>query len=150
MRLDPERRLLLAAAAMSAGLATAARAQEGSAASAPSAPAAAPTAAASEPAAAPTADPNVQTREIEQCWGVNKCAGFSGCTVSKSDIEATKEVFKKKFAKTTTHDCSGDNKCSADKGQLAYVEVAKGYCLKIKGGFLIETVNGKKKVVTKA
>jgi len=85
----------------------------------------------------------------EKCWGINSCKGTTGCGVSKSDIEATKEAFGDKYAKSSTHDCSGHSSCAAAKtGELNWVKVPKGACVS-KGGFLITEKAGKKVVVTK-
>lgn len=102
---------------------------------------------------APRADAAEEKIEVEKCYGINSCKGNSACGISKADIEATKSVFKKKFAKSQTHDCSGMGNCAAAKGSLEWLQVAKGSCLKIVGGFLIEDkeTDGKKvkTVVTK-
>lgn len=89
---------------------------------------------------------HAEDKAEEKCFGINACASHAKCGVSKSDIEATKETFKDKFAKSVTHDCAGLGKCGADKGQLGWQKVAKGTCL-TSGGFLIESKNGKKVVV---
>ncbi len=83
----------------------------------------------------------------EKCWGINKCQGHSKCGVSKGDIEATKESFGQKFAKSATHDCAGHGSCGAGQGQLGWVSVPEGTCIKKEKGFLIKEQNGKKVVV---
>lgn len=85
----------------------------------------------------------------EKCWGINSCKGTAGCGVSKSDIEATKQAFGDKYAKSSTHDCGGHNACAAAKtGELNWVKVPKETCIS-KGGFLIQEKAGKKVVVSK-
>jgi uncharacterized membrane protein len=85
----------------------------------------------------------------EKCYGANSCKGTSKCGVSKSDVEATKSTFGDKFSKTKTHDCAGMNECGGSKGVLAWTMVPKGTCIKDKGGFMIESKDGKKVVVSK-
>lgn len=97
--------------------------------------------AASDPAVA-------QAPKNEKCWGINTCKAESKCSVSKKEIEATKADFGDKFAKSAVHDCAGDGKCAAAKGELAWIETPAGTCIKDKKGFMI-VVKGDKKVVVK-
>lgn len=83
----------------------------------------------------------------EKCYGINKCQGHSKCGVSKGDIEASKEAFGQKFAKSATHDCAGHGSCGAAQGQLGWVSVPEGTCIKKEKGFLIKDQGGKKVVV---
>lgn len=96
-----------------------------------------------------TAKPAAPEAKQEKCWGINKSSADTSCGVSKSDIEATKEVFKKKFAKSVTHDCSGSGKCGAAKGHLGWINVPEGTCISKSKGFLIVEKDGKKVVQNK-
>ncbi len=84
----------------------------------------------------------------EKCFGMNKCKDFAKCSIGKSDVEATKEAFGEKFAKSKLHDCAGDGSCAAAKGGLGWIEVPGGTCIKKEGGFLI-VKEGDKKIVKK-
>lgn len=97
---------------------------------------------------APSVAAHGQGKGEEQCWGINKCKAHSACGVGKSDIAATKEAFGEKFAKSATHDCAGDGKCAAAKGELSWVGVKEGTCISKEKGFLI-VKEGDKKVVKK-
>lgn len=88
--------------------------------------------------------------ETEKCFGINSCKGTASCSVSKADIEAANVTFKNKFSKSKIHSCAGANACSAKNGRLDWLPVAKGTCLKIEGGFLIEDKDGKKIVKQKS
>lgn len=85
----------------------------------------------------------------EKCWGANSCKGTAKCGVGKADIEATKAAFGEKFAASKTHDCAGSNECGASSGQLNWISVPKGTCVKEKKGFLIVDKGGKKSIVQK-
>lgn len=96
------------------------------------------------------ADMKPSATEVEKCFGINSCQGTASCSVSKADIEAVKAVFKDRFSKSRVHGCMGANSCAAKNGRLDWVTVAKGNCLKIEGGFLIEDKDGKKIVKQKS
>ena len=85
----------------------------------------------------------------EKCWGINSCGKSGACAVDAKDVEATKAVFGEKFAKTKVHGCAGQSICGGSMGQLNWVKVPKGTCIKDKKGFLIEDKGGKKVVVSK-
>lgn len=87
-------------------------------------------------------------KKVEKCWGINACKDHTACGVGKSDIEATKEAFGDKFAKSATHDCGGAGECAAAKGQLGWKEVEEGTCISKEKGFLI-VKEGDKKVLKK-
>ncbi len=73
-----------------------------------------------------------------KCYGINEKKEAAACSVSQKDIDATKEKFKDKFAKSAAHGCQGSQaSCVAVKGQLNWVHSSKADCLK-KSGFLIE------------
>lgn len=96
------------------------------------------------------AEMNAVPSVTEKCFGINSCKGTSSCSVSKADIEVANSTFKNKFSKSKIHSCAGANTCSAKNGRLDWVPVAKGACLKIEGGFLIEDKDGKKIVKQKS
>ena len=87
----------------------------------------------------------VSTGELEQCFGIQKCAGQNSCSISKEEIASLSGRYKNKFKHAEVFDCGGSVKGSAQKGYLAWVNVAKGSCLRIQNGFLIEN----KKVIDK-
>ncbi|APJ05148.1 DUF2282 domain-containing protein [Silvanigrella aquatica] len=88
------------------------------------------------------------TLEAEKCFGIQK-KGQNTCTTSSAEIAAANAAFKDKYKKSTTFDCAGHVKDSDKNGHLGWVYVAKGTCLKIEGGFLIDTDKAGKKVVNK-
>lgn len=87
------------------------------------------------------------SQEVEKCFGIQKCKGMNVCGVDASDIKAVNETFKNKFAKNSPYECAGNVPASAQNGGLGWLYVAKESCVKVAGGFLIETKNGKKVVV---
>jgi hypothetical protein len=99
-------------------------------------------------AATPTLAHGAGDVKKEKCWGINKCKDFGKCGVAKSDVEATKEAFGDKFAKSKLHDCAGDGNCAAAKGELAWTEVPAGTCISKEHGFMI-VKEGDKKVLKK-
>jgi uncharacterized membrane protein len=85
----------------------------------------------------------------DKCWGITSCGKSAACAVDSKDVDATKAAFGDKFAKTKVHGCAGQNICGGSMGQLNWVKVPKGTCIKEKKGFLIEEKAGKKVVVAK-
>lgn len=97
-----------------------------------------------------SADETIVTQEVEKCFGIQKAKGLNGCSIDKAEIAAANAAFKNKYKKSTTFDCSGNVEGPAKKGYLGWLYVARGSCLKIEGGFLIEKdKNGKLKAVVK-
>ncbi len=86
-------------------------------------------------------------KEVEKCWGLNKCQKTAGCNVKEGHIKAANAAFKKAGKKLQfkmeTHTCDKQNSCSHKKGLLNWIYTAKGHCHRTEGGFLISGSDSK-------
>ena len=99
-------------------------------------------------AKADSTNEQIVTQEVEKCYGIQK-KEQNGCAIETDTIAAANLAFNNKFKKSTTFECAGNVNGSAKQGYLAWVYVAKGSCLKIEGGFLINKNKSGKKIVEK-
>jgi hypothetical protein len=83
-----------------------------------------------------------------KCFGINACGAHAKCSVGNDDLAAVRRLlgdreFKARFGKSQAHSCGAHAKCGASAKKLNWTPVSAGECSE-KGGFVIETVGGKK------
>lgn len=83
-----------------------------------------------------------------KCYGINGCGAHAKCSVADDDLAAVRQLlgdseYRARFGKSEAHGCGAHAKCGAASQILNWVP-SNGADCKEKGGFLIETVKGKK------
>jgi hypothetical protein len=83
-----------------------------------------------------------------KCYGVNSCGHHSKCSVGADDLDAFKTLlgekdYAAKFGKSEAHACGSHAKCGASSQILNWNTTTGGECHD-KGGFVVETKDGKK------
>ncbi|HET7294258.1 MAG TPA: hypothetical protein VFM88_17675 [Vicinamibacteria bacterium] len=97
-----------------------------------------------------TASPRAIAADKDEvkCWGINACGSHAKCSVGEDDLAAFKALlgakeFAAKFGKSEAHGCGSHASCGGSSQILNWTTATAGEC-KAKGGYLVETKDGKK------
>ena len=83
-----------------------------------------------------------------KCWGINSCGSHAKCSVGEDDLTAFKALlgakeYTAKYGKSEAHGCGSHASCGGSSKILNWTPVTAGEC-KAQGGYVVETVGGKK------